>query len=209
MIIKICGIKSIKTLLICEKNNVNFFGMIFYPNSPRNISYQIARKLQIKSEKLKINGVGVFVNKEITEILNYIEDLKLKFVQLHGEEDYKYIDKLKKLNVKVIKKISIGSKNDLKKIENYKNSDYFLFDYKPKINELPGGNAKSFDWNIIKNIQINKPWFLSGGINIKNIQMIKSEIQPFGVDLSSGLEKDLGIKDNRIIDNFMEKYKNA
>ena len=57
-----------------------------------------------------------------------------------------YINKLSEINVKIIKKISVDSKNDLKKIEQFKNADYYLFDYKPKINELPGGNAKSFNW---------------------------------------------------------------
>ena len=209
MIIKICGIRNKDTLLCCENNNVNFFGMVFYSNSPRNISYQNAQELQIESKKLKINGVGVFVNEEINKIIQYIRDLELKFVQLHGEEDFNYINKLNKLDVKVIKKISIENKNDLKKIDNFKNSDYFLFDYKPKINELPGGNSKKFDWNIIRNIQINKPWFLSGGIKLENMQIIKSQIQPFGIDLSSGVEKELGIKDNHIINNFIEKFKNA
>ena len=76
-------------------------------------------------------------------------------------------------------------------------------------NELPGGNAKSFNWNILKNLNTNKPWFLSGGISIKNIQEILSDINPFGVDLSSGVEKELGIKDNHIINNFIGKLKDA
>ena len=94
-------------------------------------------------------------------------------------------------------------------------SDEFLVEKKsplkipPEFNELPGGNAKSFDWNIIKNFQIDKPWFLSGGVKIDNIQLIKSKINPSGVDLSSGVEKELGIKDNQIINNFMEKFNNA
>ena len=94
-------------------------------------------------------------------------------------------------------------------MKNFKDVDYFLFDYKPKTNELPGGNAKSFDWKIIENIRFEKPWFLSGGINVDNIQLIKSKIKPFGIDLSSGVEKKLGIKDNQIINNFMEKLNNA
>ena len=81
--------------------------------------------------------------------------------------------------------------------------------YKPNKKELPGGNAKSFDWDIVKNLDINKPWFLSGGVNINNIQLIKSQIKPFGVDLSSGVEKELGIKDNHIINKFMSEFSNA
>ena len=75
--------------------------------------------------------------------------------------------------------------------------------------ELPGGNSKSFDWNILKNLETDKPWFLSGGINSNNIKQILNDINPFGVDLSSGVEKELGIKDNRIINSFIGKLKNA
>ena len=209
MITKICGIKNEDTLICCEDNSVDFFGMIFYPKSPRNISIEDASNLQKKSENLNINGVGVFVNKNLIEIENIIKKVRLKYVQLHGSEDEEYIKTLKRIGVKVIKSISISNINDLRNISNYNSSDYFLFDYKPMKNELPGGNAKSFDWNILKNLNTSKPWFLSGGISIKNIQEILNDINPFGVDLSSGVEKELGIKDNHIINNFIDKLKNA
>ncbi len=209
MITKICGIKNEDTLICCENNNIDFFGMIFYPKSPRNISIEDASNLQKKSENLSINGVGVFVNKNINEIEDIIKKVRLKYVQLHGSEDEEYIKTLKRIGVKVIKSISISNINDLRNIINYTSSDYFLFDYKPMKNELPGGNSKSFNWNILKNLNTNKPWFLSGGINIKNIQEILNDVRPFGIDLSSGVEKELGIKDNHIINNFIDKLKNA
>ena len=209
MIVKICGIKNVETLYCCEKNSVNFFGMIFYKRSPRNINFKIAKKLLKLSNNLKIQGVGVFVNEDIAELKNYIKELRLKFVQLHGDENNEYIAEIKQLDVKVIKKISLKYKRDLRNIENINNADYYLFDYKPDINELPGGNAKSFNWNIIKNLKIDKPWFLSGGVNLENIQSIKEIINPLGVDLSSGVEKELGIKDNQIINNFMRELKHA
>tara|TARA_B100002052_G_C15761925_1_gene542786 strand:- start:38 stop:667 length:630 start_codon:yes stop_codon:yes gene_type:complete len=209
MIVKICGIQNKETLICCENKNVDFFGMIFHSKSPRNISINQAEELQKNSCNMNIKGVGVFVNENIENIVKYIDKLKLKLVQLHGEEDEKYINEIKKFNIKVIKKISVSNKKDIENIKNYKNVDYFLFDYKPKQNELPGGNAKSFDWNILKEFKLGKPWFLSGGINIDNIQYLKTEIKPFGIDLSSGVEKELGIKDNQIINNFIEKLKNA
>ena len=208
MIIKICGIQNKETLICCEKNGVNFFGMIFYPKSPRNIPVENAIVLQKISESFNINGVGVFVDKNIDELKKIIKKIKLKFVQLHGSEDDTYIKKIKKNGVKIIKSISISNKNDLYKIDKYDSADYFLFDYKPLKGELPGGNAKSFDWKILKNLKIDKPWFLSGGINTNNIQQIH-DINPFGIDLSSGVEKELGIKDNRIINNFIGTLKDA
>ena len=209
MLIKICGIQDEDTLLCCENNNISFFGMIFYPKSPRNISLENASLLQKKSEHLNINGVGVFVNKNINELEEIINNLKLSFIQLHGSEDEAYLKTLKKNNVKIIKSISISNKEDFKKIYKFKSADYFLFDYKPLKDELPGGNSKRFDWNLLKNLQTDKPWFLSGGININNIQEILLDIKPFGIDLSSGVEKELGIKDNGIINNFIEKLNNA
>jgi len=209
MLIKICGIQNKDTLLCCEENSVDFFGMIFYPKSPRNISIKDANSLQKKSENLNINGVGVFVNKNINEIENIIKTIRLKYVQLHGSEDETYIKNLKKNDIKIIKSISISSKDDLRNIHNYNSADYFLFDYKPMANELPGGNSKSFDWDILKNLKTNKPWFLSGGINSNNIKHILNDINPYGVDLSSGVEKELGIKDNHIINNFIGKINNA
>ena len=209
MITKICGIQNEDTLLCCEKNNINFFGMIFFEKSPRNISIENAIFLQKISEDLKINGVGVFANENINKLEEIIKKLKLKYIQLHGSEDEKYIETLKNIGVKIIKSISINNKDDLRNINNYNSADYYLFDYKPLKGELPGGNAKSFDWNILKNFKTNKPWFLSGGINIKNIQEILNDINPFGIDLSSGVEKELGIKDNHIINNFIDKLKNA
>ena len=80
MIIKICGIQNKETLLCCEKNNVNFFGMIFYQKSPRNISFKDASVLQKISEDLNIKGVGVFVNKGFNEIEEIIRNLKLKMI---------------------------------------------------------------------------------------------------------------------------------
>ena len=209
MIIKICGIQTKNTLLCCEKNNVNYFGMIFYPQSPRNISIENASVLQKIAKNLNIDGVGVFVNNNFYQIEEIIKILNLKFIQLHGSEDESYIENLKRTGVKIIKSISVFDEIDLNKINKYQNADYFLFDYKPLKGELPGGNAKSFDWNILKDLETDKPWFLSGGININNIEKIIENLNPFGVDLSSGVEKELGIKDNGIINNFIGKLRNA
>ena len=77
MMIKICGIQNKETLICCEKNNINFFGMIFYPRSPRNISIENASKLQKDSENLNINGVGVFVNENLIDLKQIIKKIKL------------------------------------------------------------------------------------------------------------------------------------
>jgi len=207
VIIKICGIKNNNTLLCCEKLGVDLFGLIFYEKSPRNVSAEIAKNLVEFSKKLKIQPVGVFVDKNLDDILKIISNLKLNYIQLHGNENNQYINLLKKnFEIKIIKKIAISKPQDIGQTNYYKNVDYFLFDYKPKKSELPGGNAKKFDWSILKKIQQNKPWFLSGGINETNINIIKNTINPDGIDLSSGVEESLGIKSEIKIKNFINKY---
>ena len=99
MIVKICVIKTVETLECCEKNNVNFFGMIFYNESPRNITFDDALLLQIKARELSIKGVGVFVNEKINIINEYISELDLKYIQLHGEESQDFINEVKNMNL--------------------------------------------------------------------------------------------------------------
>jgi phosphoribosylanthranilate isomerase len=207
MIFKICGLKNKRSLLCCEENNVDFFGMIFYKKSPRNITFSEAKTLMTASKKLKINPVGVFVNHEINNLKKIISSLDLKHIQLHGSEDQLYIDEIKKnFDVRIIKKISINNFKDLNTINKLKNIEYLLFDYKPDANELPGGNSKSFDWNLLKGQRINLPWFISGGINETNIKKIQNLLNPNGIDLSSGVEVSKGIKSNSKINNLFKIF---
>jgi len=126
---------------------------------------------------------------------------------LHGNEDKNYISEIKKKNsIKIIKNISVNSKEDLLKIEKYPNADFLLFDYKPTEEELPGGNAKRFSWDLVKDIKTYKPWFLSGGININNINEIKNYAIPYGIDISSGVEASLGKKSISRINSLFQFY---
>jgi len=207
MIFKICGLKKKESLICCEENKVNFFGMIFYEKSPRNITFEEAKILTDLSKELKIKPVGVFVNHDMSELKKIISSLNLKYAQLHGDENQLYIDEIKKeFNLKIIKQLSIKNTADLNKINNYKNIDYLLFDYKPNNNELPGGNSKSFDWNLLKGQKIDLPWFISGGINETNIKNIQNLLNPNGIDLSSGVEESKGIKSNTKINNLFNKF---
>ena len=207
MIFKICGLREKDSLISCEANNVDFFGMIFYKKSPRNISRDKAKGLVEFSKNLAIKPVGVFVNHEISDLKKIIRLLNLKFIQLHGDENQSYINEIKyEFELKIIKKISIKNQSDLDEINDIKNIDYLLFDYKPKINELPGGNAKSFDWNLLNGVTIKLPWFISGGINESNIKNVQKTINPNGIDLSSGVERSLGIKSNKKINNLFRLF---
>ena len=205
--IKICGIKKIETLKCCIQNNINYFGLIFYKKSPRYISYESALDLINYSKNKNISSVGVFVNENIEYLNKMIKKLNFDFVQLHGKENDEYIKEIKENhNTKIIKVISVSTLNDIKKITKYPNSDLFLFDYKPSKKELPGGNAKKFNWSLLRGIKIEKPWFLSGGININNINDIKDYAIPYGIDVSSGVEEKPGIKNNKKIVSLINTY---
>ena len=207
MIFKICGLKNKESLFCCEKNNADFFGMIFYKKSPRNITFNEAKILISTSKKLRIRPVGVFVDHEINDLKKIISSLRLKHIQLHGSENQLYIDEIKnQFDVKIIKKISINNSEDLNINNKFKNIDYLLFDYKPDSDELPGGNAKSFDWNLLKDQKITIPWFISGGINETNVKNIQNLLNPNGIDLSSGVEVSKGIKSNSKINNLFKKF---
>ena len=118
MIFKICGLKSKESLICCEKNNADFFGMIFYEKSPRNITFKDAEVLISTSKKLKIKPVGVFVDHKINDLKKIISSLSLKHIQLHGSEDQLYIDEIKnQFDVKIIKKISINNNEDFNTID--------------------------------------------------------------------------------------------
>ena len=205
--IKICGIKKIETLKCCIQNNINYFGLIFYKKSPRFVSYESALDLINYSKNKNISSVGVFVNENIEYLNKMIKKLNFNFVQLHGKENNEYINEIKKNhNTKIIKVISVSALNDMKKVTKYPNADLFLFDYKPSKKELPGGNAKKFDWSLLRGIKIEKPWFLSGGININNINDIKDYAIPYGIDVSSGVEEKPGIKNNKKIVSLINTY---
>ena len=207
MIFKICGLREKDSLICCEANKVDFFGLVFYEKSPRNINRNKARQLVEFSKNLSIKPVGVFVNHKISDLKNIIRLLNLKYIQLHGEENQSYINEIKKeFKLKIIKKISIKNQSDLNKINDIENIDYLLFDYKPKSNELPGGNSKSFDWSLLKGVTIKLPWFISGGINESNIKNIQKTINPNGIDLSSGVERSLGMKSNEKINNLFRLF---
>ncbi len=207
MLFKICGLKNRESLLCCEENKADFFGMIFYKKSPRNITLNEAKTLINISKELKIKPVGVFVDHEINNLKKIISSLGLKHIQLHGSEDQLYIDEIKRqFGVKIIKKISINNSEDLNIINKFKNIEYLLFDYKPLKYELPGGNSKSFDWNLLKGKEIKLPWFISGGINEENIKNIQNLLNPNGIDLSSGVEVSKGIKSNSKINSLFKKF---
>ena len=186
--IKICGITNTNDALECVKLKVDFIGFIFYKKSKRFINLEQAQAI-IKSLNTKINKVGVFVN-ETTQVINeYVKALGLDYVQLHGEEQPKMIEEIK---CKTIKAFSVGS-SSLKEVVLEYDSEYWLFDSSD--DNLKGGTGKSFDWNLIADIDSKNKIILSGGLNENNIVSAIENRNINFFDICSGVESSPGHKD--------------
>ena len=205
--IKVCGINdeiSMKTALECK---VDYVGLVFYQNSPRNISINLSRKL-LKSRNKKTKIVALTVDPSddfLDEIKNNIDP---DYIQLHGKESSRRCINIKnQLNIPLIKGINVENKTDLlrtcKEFEDV--CDILLLDAPSEA--LPGGNGKRFDWDILKNFKSKKKWMLAGGLNIKNIENAINITKAPAIDISSGLEVRKGIKDSKLIEDFVSKCK--
>ena len=186
-----------------EKLNVDFLGYIFYAPSKRYIGETPETEL-FDSEKAK---VGVFVNENAFEILALAKNLGLDYIQLHGNENPKTCQILKRQGLKIIKAFSVDEKFDFAKTQAFsKVSDFFLFDTKT---EQHGGSGKKFDWQILGKYKGHTPFFLSGGIGPEDVESIKAINHPkfTGVDLNSGFEDEPGLKNIEKLKLFMEELR--
>ena len=144
----------------------------------------------------EIKKTGVFVDATLDYIETIIKEHQLHAVQLHGNETSAYCKHIQSLEVEVIKAFSIQDDFDFSELEAYENCcDFFLFDTK---GELPGGNGYCFDWSILKTYPSKKPFFLSGGIGIENVEdlkkLLKTNLPLYAIDVNSKFESAPGIK---------------
>ena len=204
--IKVCGLKNVFEVVCAADYGACWYGMIFEKNSPRFINYKQAEVL-INGTPASIEPIAVAVNPSYSKIQDLIT-VGFKSIQLHGNESLNFcINLKKKFNLKVIKAISIGSINDLKHANSYKNIvDWVLFDYKDNL--LAGGSGKSFDWSILTKNSLNFNWILSGGLDYNNIEIAIKSTMAKAVDVSSGVEVKKGIKSTELIKKFCNKINN-
>ena len=208
MNIKVCGITQLKQLQQLEALNIDFAGLIFYKESPRYVGDKLSKK-EIKSADFDLKKVGVFVNPEMIDVLDAIDEYGLDVVQLHGDETPEMCDDLSS-EVEVIKafRIKEGDTDIDAMVKVYDNvCDYYLFD---KASDYSiGGTGKQFDWGILKKAKIEKPFFLSGGIGPDDAAKVKSFRHPdfFGVDINSRFEKEPGVKDMGLVLGFKQGLK--
>ena len=205
--IKVCGITDLSTANFCIENGADYLGFVSYSDSPRDISFHESKSI-IDQLSSPINTVAVTVNANIDNAKE-IEDSGFNFIQCHGSETPDYLSKIKKTtNLKIIKAFGISSHNDLVNIDKYNAfCDFFLMDAKPEGSEMPGGNAKKFNWDLLRDQNINKKFFLSGGLDEDNIEIaIKNNITSL-FDVSSSVESSPGVKDTLKIKQFIDRVK--
>lgn len=205
---KVCGITQLKQLQQLDGLDIDFAGLIFYKDSPRYVGDKIAKE-DLKNSDFDLKKVGVFVNADYDEIMQVVEDYGLDVVQLHGDESPELCEELSE-EVEVIKafKVTDSQVSIDEMVADYDEvCDYYLFD--TASSELEGGTGKQFDWKILSKAKIEKPFFLSGGIGVDDIEKVKKFKHPdyYGVDINSKVEKDPGVKDMALVLQFRQGLK--
>ena len=176
----------------------DFMGFIFWEKSSRYFDDEIP--MLPKS----IKKVGVFVDESFEIVVSKIDKHNLDCIQLHGNESIEFCKKLKELPIEIIKVFSIKDNFDFEILNEFESvCDYFLFDTK---GELPGGNGTTFDWNLLKKYPSNIPFFLSGGIGIEEINLLKDMNLPiYGIDVNSKFETQPGLKNIELLKSFQSQ----
>ena len=208
--IKVCGLTQQSQIQELISMNVDFLGFIFYEKSPRYVLHHLS--LKEIAEIPHFGKVGVFVNESIKAIVEITTESQLDIIQLHGNENEKFILQLRQIlgnNIKIIKVIRIGNQSfdELQKTINQQPSsvNYLLFDTDSK---AFGGTGKTFDWQILNEIEIPIPYFLSGGISLENIHQLSTiNHQPLALDINSKFETEPGSKDLEKIKIFKSLLK--
>ena len=198
MKIKICGLTRPQDIDALNANKPDYIGFVFAESRRKVTPAQAAGLRKLLSPD--IIPVGVFVDEAQENILALLRDGIIDVIQLHGSEDEEYIQKLKHLTDKtIIKAISVQNRGDVQKWSGTA-ADYLLLDHKG------GGTGENFNWDLIG--EIDKSYFLAGGLNAQNITEAILKTAPFAVDVSSGVETD-GVKDPAKIKEFIWRVRNG
>jgi phosphoribosylanthranilate isomerase len=201
--VKICGINSIEAANAALDAGADFAGLVFYSKSPRNIGPVLGVRLADHMRN-RVKVVALFVDAGDDELHHAIGIVRPDFLQLHGRETPERAAAIRsRFGVPVVKAVPVADADDLKNIRAYEDvADMLLFDAK---GATPGGNGAAFDWQLLRGRSFTKPWFLAGGLNAGNVaRAIRATGAP-GVDVSSGVETAPGVKDVRMIREFVSE----
>ena len=207
MRIKVCGMTQPEQVAQLGGMGISFAGFIFYPKSPRYV-FRHMTTTQIRKEN-SINKVGVFVNSPIEEVLHMVDECRLHMVQLHGDENPKYCERIADY-VSVVKAVRLSDNDSVEwMIRPFMEvCDMFMFD---TMGAGYGGTGKKFDWGVLKDEEIGKPFFLSGGIEPGDEERLEEFAKEpvakalFAIDINSRFEVSAGVKDMEKIKEFSKK----
>lgn len=194
--IKICGVQYKEEIDFLNLLKPDYIGFVF-ATSRRQVDYDKAKELKAYLHP-SIETVGVFVNHNIEEIIQLVEEGVINLIQLHGSEDRDYIENLKRyIRLPLIKAIQVEEKIELPDVD----IDYYLLDKKSERSH--GGTGESFNWGLLG--RMDKPYFLAGGIGLDNIEEALG-YAPYCIDLSSKVEVS-GKKDMHKVKEVIEKVR--
>ncbi len=203
MKIKICGQNNPRIIEHCLNLPIDYQGLIFYEKSPRNISVDTLKIIKQYYSQFNNKFVGVFVNPTLHEIEEKLNIFDFHTIQLHGNEDQKFINEVKtKFQKQIFKTLSPEALIE----NNFSNVDYFLIEGKPEKNEQPGGNNKTWNWSEFSNPK-KLPFILSGGLNESNVLNAINLTGADFVDINSGVEEKKGEKNLSLIDRLVSSLK--
>ncbi|HMV09347.1 MAG TPA: phosphoribosylanthranilate isomerase [Cyclobacteriaceae bacterium] len=188
--LKICGMRDAANITEVAALQPDYLGFIFYDKSPRFVGADF--KMPVLGKHIK--KVGVFVNEKTDTVLHFIEKYSLDLVQLHGTETADECRVLHAKGVNVIKAFSVDDDFDFEVTKPFEKAvTYFLFDTKGK---YFGGNAKTFDWTLLRKYNQKVPFFLSGGISPENVSAIReiADLNIYSIDVNSGVEDRPAVK---------------
>jgi len=204
-LVKICGITSEKDVKAAQQLGANFIGFVLVQKSKRFVDLKKLESLSMMVSK-PLKSVALLVDPSDDFLEKLLLCSKVDYIQLHGEESPERVDEIARMtNIPLIKAIGVEKKSDLPNIREYESAvDYILLDSKVKENgHLKGGRGISFNWNIIKGFNFNKPWFLAGGLNANNVIDAIKITGATMLDVSTGVENEPGKKSIEKMKNFI------
>ena len=195
MRVKICGIKQPEQGKAIAIAGATALGFICVPNTPRYVTKQQIRAVVEQLPK-QIDRIGVFADTSVEEICQIVEFAGLTGVQLHGDESPEFCHQMRSMlpEIEIIKALRIKNSQALEQVEIYFSSvDTLLLDaYNP---QMLGGTGATLDWKTLQQFQPGCPWLLAGGLTPDNVLDALKQVNPNGIDLSSGVERAPGDKD--------------
>ena len=211
LLVKICGLSTRETLDVALDAGADMVGFVFFPPSPRHLSLETARDLGRQAKRRAVK-VALTVDADDATLSNIVEALQPDILQLHGKETTARLRDIKqKFGLELMKAVAVEGAADLAALPGYAAvADRILFDARPpKGAPRPGGLGAVFDWHVLEHLDLKLSFMVSGGLNAENVAQALRVTRAGGVDVSSGVEREPGVKDGEMIRAFIRAARAA